>query len=187
MVKIDIETTLRHLPGKIHIMNDAYFYERNQDKPFQIDHLLICRKGIVVIETKNWSGTLYGDKKRDKWVLYDIGRNKHEVYSPMRQNERHMEKLSALLGNEFPIHSLVIFTSEQIRLKVEAEIREVTTLQQLEETIKRLSAEKDTLGDVQVDELYDRLLKMQVLGNEIKVKQVEYASAVKTSREKSPD
>ena len=96
-----------------------------------------------------------------------------------------MAKLSALLGNEIPLHSMVIFTSDQIRLKVEAEIREATTLQQLEGTIKLLTAEKDALGDVQVDELYDRLLKMQVLGDEIKVKQVEYANAVKASREKS--
>src|ERR1044071_6399221 len=45
-----------------------------QDGTTQIDHILISTKGIFVIETKNYSGWIFGDDKSKQWmqVIYRV-------------------------------------------------------------------------------------------------------------------
>lgn len=77
----------------------------------QIDHLLISQFGVLVIETKNYSGWIFGDQKSAKWtqVLYRV---KTSFQNPIRQNYKHIKAIEALF--EFlphqDIHSLVVFS-----------------------------------------------------------------------------
>lgn len=78
----------------------------------QIDHLYLSPYGIFVVETKNYSGWIYGNVKQTKWtqVLY---KKKHGFQNPLRQNYGHIKALSALLGlPESAFHSLVVFVGE---------------------------------------------------------------------------
>jgi len=42
----------------------------------QIDHLVISKYGIFVIEMKNYSGKIIGDEYKDTWIQY-LGKNKY--------------------------------------------------------------------------------------------------------------
>jgi hypothetical protein len=46
----------------------------NDGKSCQIDHVLISRTGIFVVETKNYSGRIYGSEDQKEWtqVLSEI-------------------------------------------------------------------------------------------------------------------
>ena len=58
----------------------------------QIDHILIGRKGIFVIETKDYSGLIYGEEYSKYWTQI-INKNSNEFYNPIRQNYGHVKAL----------------------------------------------------------------------------------------------
>jgi hypothetical protein len=84
-----------------------------QDGTTQIDHVLVSTKGIFVIETKDYSGWIFGDEKSRQWtqVLYKI---RSKFQNPIHQNFLHakvVEQLLDFLPKE-QIHSVVVFTGK---------------------------------------------------------------------------
>ena len=63
----------------------------------QIDHLFITQGGIVVIETKNLSGRIYGREKNSYWTQVLRNGKKYQIYSPILQNEGHMRSVRVTL------------------------------------------------------------------------------------------
>jgi len=75
----------------------------------QIDHIVLSRNGIFVIETKNMSGWIFGDATQPRWtqVLYD---HKSQFQNPLRQNYKHVKVVQDLLGIETnQLHNVVVF------------------------------------------------------------------------------
>lgn len=88
------------------------------DHTTQIDHLVISRFGVFVIETKNIHGKIYGGSNSEFWKQYlpDTGykRNRftqeHQLRNPLWQNNGHIKALRKLVfGNDVPIHGIVVF------------------------------------------------------------------------------
>lgn len=67
------------------------------DGTTQIDHVLISRFGIFVIETKNMRGWIFGDPRQTQWTQR-IYRNSFRFQNPLRQNYRHQQALAYALG-----------------------------------------------------------------------------------------
>ncbi|MEW5771139.1 MAG: nuclease-related domain-containing protein [Pseudomonadota bacterium] len=82
------------------------------DGTTQIDHVVISRYGIFVIETKNYSGWIFGSERQPEWTRSNFGR-KDRFQNPLRQNYRHIKALSGFLGvAEDRFHSVVAFCGE---------------------------------------------------------------------------
>lgn len=91
----------------------------------EIDLLYITRKGILVIESKNYSGYIFGNERNAKWTmtLY-AGKDwlgfkhveKHQFYNPIWQNKTHMNALRDFLGRDVPLFSVIVF-SDRCELK----------------------------------------------------------------------
>jgi restriction system protein len=80
------------------------------DGTTQIDHIFISRYGIFVVETKNYSGWIFGDEGHATWTQ-KIYRHTSKFQNPLRQNFRHIKALEDVLslsGEKF--HSVVVFT-----------------------------------------------------------------------------
>lgn len=78
----------------------------------QIDHLVVSNFGVFVIETKNMSGWIFGNKHQSKWTQ-TIHRSKYPFQNPLRQNYKHTKTLAYLLDMPHEqFHSVVIFTSK---------------------------------------------------------------------------
>jgi len=77
----------------------------------QIDHVLVSTRGIFVIETKHYSGWIFGSADSRKWtqVIYKV---KNSFQNPLRQNHLHLKTVEGILdflpGEVF--HSIVAFT-----------------------------------------------------------------------------
>lgn len=85
----------------------------------EIDHLIISVYGIFVIETKNKSGWIYGNKNSPSWTQTFENGKKFRFQNPLRQNYKHTETIRTLLDiPEKYIHSLVAF-SGKARFKTE--------------------------------------------------------------------
>ena len=85
----------------------------------EIDVLYITRKGVFVIESKNYSGWIFGKDTDSSWCAVLPGKKgrseKHPFYNPILQNKGHILWLSRVLGR-IPMYSIIVF-SERCRLK----------------------------------------------------------------------
>ena len=78
----------------------------------QIDHVLISRFGIFVIETKNVSGWIFGQPWQKQWTQV-LFKKKHRFANPVRQNAVHLTALRRLLPVPHRcFFSLVVFSAD---------------------------------------------------------------------------
>jgi len=78
----------------------------------QIDHIVVSRFGIFVIETKNMSGWIFGSENDAHWTQ-SFRRSKVRFQNPLRQNYAHTRALQELLGlDASKLHSVVVFTGK---------------------------------------------------------------------------
>ena len=85
----------------------------------QIDHVVVSRFGIHVIESKNIKGAIYGDPEQPRWTVM-LGRKKFSLHNPLLQNWAHIKALAAALRRpESHFHSLVFFWSDDCRFMTE--------------------------------------------------------------------
>lgn len=78
----------------------------------QIDHVLVADTGIFVIETKHYSGWIFGDPQERQWTQA-IYRKKSRFQNPLHQNYGHIKALQSLF--DLPaehFHSVVVFTGD---------------------------------------------------------------------------
>lgn len=79
----------------------------------QIDHILVSRFGVFVIETKDYKGWIFGDPDQPRWtqVLFWL---RFRFQNPIVQNARHVRVVRDLLDFLPPtaIRSIVVFTGE---------------------------------------------------------------------------
>lgn len=98
-------------PPNYHLTNHVTL--QMEDGTTQIDHILISRYGVFVIETKDYKGWIFGSVRQRSWtqVLFYA---KYRFQNPIHQNMRHIRAVRNLL-NFLPagaIKSVVVFTGE---------------------------------------------------------------------------
>ena len=99
-----------NFPGPdYHLLNHITL--KLKDGTTQIDHILVSRFGVFVIETKDYKGWIFANAKHATWtqVLY---RWKFKFQNPIFQNMRHVLAVQELLDFLPPeaIKSAVVFT-----------------------------------------------------------------------------
>ena len=77
-----------------HLLNHVTL--RLADGTTQVDHILVSRVGVFVIETKEYSGWIFGDAQQRNWTQV-IFRQKFKFQNPLHQNHRHASAVRALL------------------------------------------------------------------------------------------
>lgn len=100
--------------GEFRLLNDIYI--KSCGREAQIDHILIGKSGIFVIETKTYKGMVTGGENDEEWEQ-TIGRSAQTYYNPVRQNRNHIRVLKYLLDGmcpDFCYHSLVVFPNDTL-------------------------------------------------------------------------
>lgn len=87
-------------------INDLVLVDEN-GKSHQIDHIEIRHNGIFCIETKNYSGWIFGSEEQQMWTqtLYN---EKHQFPNPIKQNRSHIYHLNKALGGKYKINSIIV-------------------------------------------------------------------------------
>ena len=79
----------------------------------QIDHVIVSRFGIFVVETKNMQGWILMDDKYVEWIQMVDKHRTTEFQNPLRQNFKHIKAVQKLFKiKENQIHNLVVFVGE---------------------------------------------------------------------------
>ena len=100
-------------PGGV-VLNNVYL--KTDRGTTQLDHILICKWGVYVIETKSHNGRIQIEKK--EWVQF----YKDKIlrfHSPLLQNESHVHALERVLKKHrafqnIKVQGLVVFTSKKV-------------------------------------------------------------------------
>ena len=111
-----LKLELKKLPkNKYRLLNDIMI--EDEKGTHQIDHIVISKYGIFVIEMKNYYGLIIGNQYKEKWYQY-LGKNKYTFHNPMYQNYGHVKALSNVLKLNEELFIPITCFSNQVKLKV---------------------------------------------------------------------
>lgn len=106
-----INTSIKHSlnPDQFHLLDITIPYEYGAT---QLDHVIISKFGIFVLETRNLKGLIFGDERERTWSqkFYE---STTQFHNPLHESYKKVKVLQQLLGlrNE-QIHSLVVFVGD---------------------------------------------------------------------------
>lgn len=162
--------------GIKYVLNDVLFDTEN--KSCQIDHIVINQNGVFVIETKNYSGRIYGTDAQLEWTqVLQYGKVKNKLYNPVKQNQTHIYELKKVIGKDIPIKSLIVFTQNNIQyIKSES----VYSLKKIKKAINQPITEI-TLSSDEMKDIYNSILNLKNESNTTNRQHVKNINQMKKS------
>ncbi len=152
-------------------------YVPYKDSTSEIDVLVAHKKGIYVIESKNYSGWIFGSDNQQQWTQMLNKNTKERFYNPIRQNKTHIKALSEYLQiDSSKMKSYIVF-SERCELKRVPENTDryaITKRNYLLDLINKDIADKqDIFTNEEIDEIARKLEPLTNVSQEIKEKHIE--------------
>ena len=158
----------------------------------QIDLILIGDKGIYVCEVKMYSDAkVYGDINKSKWSYYNHGQ-KYEIYSPIRQNAKHIEYLKTFLADfgDIPFFSVVTMICEDFKVSGACDDNTVlcNSLPAMDRGLKLLANKKsEVLTDEFKQKIYEFIRDNQIFGKDARAEHkkdvIAYINSVETMKQ----
>lgn len=127
----------------------------DNNKTTEIDIVMLHNSGIYVLESKNYSGLILGNKTNDKWSEVLGNGQRYTFYNPVKQNNTHINALKHYLhdsSNYF--YSFIVFANETELSNIH--IDNVVNRRNLIDKINKLSNNKQ-LSNTQLDNIYNML------------------------------
>lgn len=144
-------------------------------KTHQIDHIVLSKYGIFIIETKQYNGYITGSKYDNKWVRH-LKSNKTIYYqNPIKQNYGHVKAICELLNiNESKVFNIVCIPSKNVKLNIKHD-GELTTSVDINE---KITSYKEEIID-NVDELKEKIVINNIVDKDSRKEHVEKINEVK--------
>lgn len=180
-----VSRKLRRLKkSKYIVLNDILLEYGNGTT--QIDHIVISKSGIFVIETKNYKGWIHGHEKSEYWsqTLYKY---KNKFRNPIKQNWVHVYALKSVLSKLYShkFFPIIVFTGSGKLKNITSNLPVIYT-KQLLKTIRKNSKELN-LSESEMKAIADKILHFNITGRKRKqqhVKQVRKKARSTNRKEK---
>ncbi|MEE0889226.1 MAG: NERD domain-containing protein [Bacteroidales bacterium] len=111
-----VASILKTLPKDYVVFNDIYLEIKGYST--QIDHVVISRYGVFIIETKNYTGWIFGNDTSEYWTQ-TIYENKYQLRNPLKQNYAHLKTLQSIFGIEERFYFPIVAFHDRATLKCE--------------------------------------------------------------------
>jgi hypothetical protein len=111
-----VASILKTLPKDYVVFNDIYLEIKGYST--QIDHVVISRYGVFIIETKNYTGWIFGNDTSEYWTQ-TIYKNKYQLRNPLKQNYAHLKTLQSIFGIEERFYFPIVAFHDRATLKCE--------------------------------------------------------------------
>lgn len=132
------------------VMHNVTLY--NNSYKSQIDHIIVSKFGVFVLETKHYKGWIMGSEHTQYWTQV-IYKSKKRLYNPILQNHGHVKALKGALSN-YPYIKyipIVVFTwNSTLKIHTSSEVVKIFSLLK---TIKRYK--QNVLSDSLKDEIFE--------------------------------
>ena len=154
-----VASRLRETKSSVKKIINNIVIKTSDGRTSQIDHILINEFGIFVVETKNYSGNIYGGLTHQNWLQY-IGDRKESFYNPVMQNETHIKRLREVLCIEhlyqYKIYSIVVFVQNNAN---KIDIANVINLSDLIPYVNSFNVKTMTTNEI--ESIYHQLLTIK--------------------------
>lgn len=151
-------------------------------KTTQIDHVLINHYGIFVIESKNYSGRIYGNASQSQWTqVFNYGKTKYYFGNPLFQNDGHIKAIQEVLPFDKNLQyiGIVVFTNSA-ELVLEG-VENVVKTKTLKKFINQF-----TENNLSTDEINKIAIYLKGVSKEMNVTNREHIENVKERLDKCP-
>lgn len=163
-----------NVKGYSKVLCNAYVPYRG--KTSEIDVIFIHEKGIYVLESKNYSGWIFGSADQKNWTQCLNKNTKKSFYNPILQNKTHINALSKYLKvNKDIIKSYIIFSDRCELKKIPENTNEYRILQRknlLYYIRNELDQKRIILSKETIDQLYNTLKPLTEVSEEDKQKHI---------------
>lgn len=149
-----VKKELEKLKNDYLILNDIMVYSDN--KTHQIDHIVISKYGIFVIETKNYGGKIYG-KENDKIWIQKIGSKTNKLNNPIIQNNGHILALKDITKEKKENFISIICFGNNVELNID-NCKNVIKIDKLNKTIN--SYKKIKINNI--EKIYNQIKKLNI-------------------------
>lgn len=106
LIKVFLNKDEYHLIKDVTLLTDIAGKDNGTT---QIDHIIVSRYGVFLIETKNMKGWIFGSEHQKQWTQ-QIFKHKSKFQNPLHQNYKHVKTLEPLLPREHNANTDVIFS-----------------------------------------------------------------------------
>lgn len=97
-------------PNTYHLIKNVTL--PTDDGSTQIDHIIVSKFGVFVVETKNMKGWIFGNPKQRMWTQ-KLYKHSSKFQNPLHQNYKHVQTLVSVLGlNDDQVHSVIVFVGD---------------------------------------------------------------------------
>lgn len=151
------------------ILSNVYVPKDNGETS-EIDVLFITQKGIFVIESKNYSGWIFGDEKSPFWTAMLPNKEKNRFYNPIKQNISHMKWLKQYLEEDIPLYSIIVFSNRCQLKKVNVLSDDVFVIKRdrLYAVIRHIWDKAEINCNYTIEAIYTKLEVLTHADNELK-------------------
>ena len=156
------------------------YLSKDNGETTEVDVMMIHKSGIYVFESKNYSGWIFGNEKSKTWTqTLPQGRKSHKEHflNPIMQNKLHIKWLINALENEnFPIHSIIVFSERCTLKKVEVTSPDIKVIKRenVKAVVNKIDNESITmLSDSDINKIYDTLYPNTQVSSDTKQKHVQ--------------
>lgn len=161
------------------------YLPKENNETTEIDIILLTLNGIIVFESKNYRGWIYGNENQKIWTQTLPAGNKiqkEHFYNPIIQNKSHIKILKNFIGTNIPIYSVIVFSNDCKLENVTASdpMTEIIRLQNLTTTTTHLlNLQPNSLTQDMLISIYNKLYPYTQVPEEVKRKHIEDIQAKK--------
>ena len=155
------------------------YLPKGNDETTEIDVLMIDRNGIIVFESKNYSGWIFGDERQKVWTqTLPNGRgraHKERFLNPVWQNKLHIEALRQVLGDRnVDLFSLIVFSDRCELKKIKLYHNDICVIHRRDivSAVNRCQGNND-LSDEDIASIYNELFPYSQVTEEEKRKHID--------------
>ena len=154
------------------------YLPREKGKTTEIDVLMIYKSGIYVLESKNYSGWIYGAESSKNWTQTLPGKTKaykEQFYNPIMQNNTHIKWLKNIVGSDICVHSIIVFSERCTLKKIDIVDRNIKVIKRndLLRTVKKIDKKQNV--DIKKDDilrLYNKIYPYSQVDDKVKEKHI---------------
>ena len=97
------------LSSEYKVFTNAIYRGKRKDESTQIDHVVVSRYGVFVMETKSLKGKVFVEPTDPNAWVQLVGRRKYKLRNPLMQNYAHIKAVQVVTGvHSQKIHSYAV-------------------------------------------------------------------------------
>ncbi len=143
----------------------------------ELDVVMIYKKFVVVFESKNYGGWIYGDEKKTWWYQTFKNGHKEKFYNPIMQNKTHISSIKEVLGKDTLILSYIVFSDDCVFKNINNSCTEAGIIQRkhLWNTINHACncIPKESITLTEIASIYYTLLPYMRVDNQVKMQHID--------------